>query len=69
MENYTLEITEQEVWAITTALFEYQKNPISEEHGKLALSVYLQIKDEILARSEKRFLESRQNRTFIQEKK
>jgi hypothetical protein len=45
MENtetgYTVKISENEMWAVVEALFEYQKNPISEEHGKLALAVYM----------------------------
>lgn len=57
-KHFVVEISEEEVWAVVTALREYSNNPINEEHGKLSLSVYQRIKALVLEESEKRLLES-----------
>lgn len=49
-EKYIIEMSEEEMWAVVTALFEYNRNPISENHGKLALDVYNRIKEMALVR-------------------
>lgn len=60
MEEYQINLTEEEVWAIVPAIFEYTKNPISEQSGKTALDVYNRLKEEIIRRSGKRLLNSHQ---------
>jgi predicted nucleotidyltransferase component of viral defense system len=60
MKPITIVITEDVTfWATVTALSDYCKNPINEEHGKTAKDLYDVLKEAYLKQSEERFLESR----------
>jgi len=47
-ETYQVELSESEMWAVVTALMEYSEEPMSDEHGVLALQVYERIKKLVL---------------------
>lgn len=57
--GYAIVVSEQESWAVVTALSEYWKNPINDEHGILARSVYERIKELMLKKSKEEFLLNR----------
>jgi hypothetical protein len=48
MKTVTLELTESEAWVVSTALFQYYQDPISELHGDVSLGLYNRIKNMIL---------------------
>lgn len=58
MDTYVIEVTEDEMWAVEYALVEYAKNPVSDQHGVLALEVYERIKKIVLERSSERLAEA-----------